>query len=176
MKRVNTENISSWIQTLSVGEEILLSGTVYTARDAVHKRLALMLEKGEQLPFELEGAVIYYAGPTAAREGCVIGSCGPTTSSRMDVYTPDLLDKGLKCMIGKGERSYSVVRSIVKNKAAYLCAVGGAGALISESVKTCEVVAFDELGCESLKKLTVEDMRLIVAINSKGDNIFERNG
>lgn len=176
MKRVNTENISSWIESLSVGEEILLSGSLYTARDAVHKRLALMIEKGLKLPIELEGAVIYYAGPTAAREGRVIGSCGPTTSSRMDVYTPDLLDRGLKCMIGKGERSDEVVRAIIRNKAAYLCAVGGAGALISESVKSCETVAFDELGCESLKKLTVEDLPLIVAINSKGDNIFERNG
>lgn len=176
MKRVNTENISSWIESLSVGEEILLSGSLYTARDAVHKRLALMIEKGQKLPVELEGAVIYYAGPTAAREGRVIGSCGPTTSSRMDVYTPDLLDRGLKCMIGKGERSNEVVSAIIRNKAAYLCAVGGAGALISESVKSCETVAFDELGCESLKKLTVEDLPLIVAINSKGDNIFERNG
>ena len=175
-KRLDIKNIAQWIDGLKVGEEILLSGTVYTARDAVHKKLVQMLDNNEPLPIDLDGAAIYYAGPTPARDGLAVGSCGPTTSSRMDPYTKRFLDLGLKCMIGKGERSDEVESSIVKNKAVYLCALGGAGALASKAIKSCEVVAFEELGCESLKKMIIEDFPLIVAINSCGDNIFKRNG
>ena len=175
-KRVSTENIAEWCEDLAVGEEILLSGTIYTARDAVHKKLVQMLDNNEKLPVELDGAAIYYAGPTPGKDGRAVGSCGPTTSSRMDPYTPRFLDLGVKCMIGKGERSQEVSESIVKNKAVYLCALGGAGALASKAIKECEVVAFEELGCESLKKMVIEYFPLIVAINCKGDNIFKRNG
>lgn len=175
-KRLNVKDIDTWCDDLSVGEEILLSGTVYTARDAVHKKFFQILECGEELPIDIRGAAIYYAGPTPKKEGLAIGSCGPTTSSRMDSFTPRLLDLGLKCMIGKGERSADVVSSIVKNKAVYLCAIGGAGALAARAIKECEVIAFEELGCESLKRIVFEDFPLIVAINSRGENIFDRNG
>ncbi len=155
-------------------DEVYLSGTIYTARDAAHKKIVELINKGLDLPFELKGAVIYYAGPTETPPNAVIGSCGPTTSSRMDKFTPLLLDKGLKCMIGKGERSKDVVEAIVRNKALYLCAVGGAGAYIADCIKSCEIIAFEELGCESVKKLTVHNMPTFCAIDSLGNNIFDR--
>lgn len=171
---VSVEGLKEAAMTLDIGDKVLLSGYIYTARDAAHKLIAEMIGNGQELPFDLSGAVIYYAGPTQAPAHLPIGSCGPTTSSRMDVFTPTLLDLGLVCMIGKGERSKEVVAAITKNRALYLCAIGGAGALASKCIKSCEVVAFPHLGCESIKKLYIEDFPLIVAVNGKGNNIFER--
>jgi fumarate hydratase subunit beta len=145
---------------------------VYTARDAAHKKLFELLDKGVALPFPLENAVIYYAGPTAAPPGKPIGSCGPTTSSRMDKFAPRLLDLGLGAMIGKGERSPAVVEAVKRNNAVYFCAIGGAGALAADCIKECEVIAFPELGCESIKRLTFENFPLTVAINAQGEDIF----
>lgn len=158
---------------LRCGDKILLTGTVYTARDAAHKRFMELLDKGEKLPFEIRDAVIYYAGPTPAPKGRPIGSCGPTTSGRMDRFAPRLLDMGLAAMVGKGERSDEVNKAIVRNKAVYLCAVGGAGALACNCIKSCKVVAFDDLGCESVKELYVEKFPLIVANDSFGGDIFK---
>ena len=174
MRKINTSDIASWVGELRVGEEILLSGTVYTARDAVHKKFAALLEEGKPLPIELRGAVIYYAGPTPAKNGLAVGSCGPTTSSRMDKHTPMLLERGLSAMIGKGERDDTVCKSIRENGAVYLLAIGGAGALYASCIRSVEVIAFEELGCESLKKMTVEDLPLIVGIDACGGNIFDR--
>ena len=153
----------------------MLSGIVYTSRDAAHKRIMALIEKGSQLPYPIENAVIYYAGPTPAPEGKPIGSCGPTTSGRMDRFAPKLLDMGLGGMIGKGERSKEVRDAIVRNKAVYLCAVGGAGALACNCIKSCEVIAFEDLGCESVKRLYVEKFPLIVANDCFGGDIFERS-
>lgn len=174
--KINAEEISSAAGTLRAGDRVLLSGTVYTARDAAHKKLFELLDKGEALPFELKGAVIYYTGPTPAREGRAVGSCGPTTSSRMDKFNPRLLDLGLSAMIGKGERSPAVIDSMVKNGAVYLCAVGGAGALMASHVKSAEVIAFPELGCESVKRMTVYELPLTVAIDSLGASVFDNRG
>ena len=173
-KIIHSDTIAEAAKTLRAGDSVLFSGTVYTARDAAHKKITELIEQGAPLPFDLNGATVYYAGPTPAPEGMAIGSCGPTTSGRMDVYSPRLLDLGLKCMIGKGQRSKDVVDAIVRNKAVYLCAIGGAGALAAQCVKTLEVIAFPELGCESVKKLTVEDFPLIVAIDSEGHDLFHR--
>lgn len=161
-----------YIPALSAGDTVLLSGTIYTARDAAHKKLVSLIQNNAPLPFEIDGAVIYYAGPTPEREGTPIGSCGPTTSSRMDVFTPLLLEMGLIGMIGKGPRSEEVRQAIVKRKGIYLCALGGAGALAAQSVKECKVIAFDELGCESVKKLIVDKFPLIVGIDSEGNSLF----
>lgn len=173
---VDTKNLKEMAVTLKAGDEVYLSGTVYTARDAAHKRIRSIIKNGEKPPFDIDGAVVYYAGPTPERPGMPIGSCGPTTSSRMDVFTPMLLDMGLSGMIGKGPRSDEVVQSIVKNKAVYFCAIGGAGALAALSVKSLEVVAFEDLGCESVKKLTVEKFPLLCAIDCHGNNIFDVDG
>lgn len=169
---LDTKKLKDNIDSLCAGDKILLSGTVYTARDAAHKRLINLLDSNETLPIELQDACIYYAGPTPTPDGLAIGSCGPTTSSRMDPYSPTLLDLGVVCMIGKGPRSQSVVESIVKNKAIYLCAIGGAGALASKCIDKCEVIAFDDLGCESIKELHFNNFPLIVAIDSKGGSLF----
>lgn len=158
---------------LKTFDRVLLSGTIYTARDAAHKKLMALLDQGKELPIPIDGASIYYAGPTQAPEGLPIGSCGPTTSGRMDVFAPRLLDLGLTAMIGKGERNQGVIDAIVRNHALYLCAVGGAGALACKSIRSCEVVAFEELGCESIKKLVLQDFPLIVAIDSQGNDIFK---
>ncbi|MFA5659189.1 MAG: FumA C-terminus/TtdB family hydratase beta subunit [Oscillospiraceae bacterium] len=158
---------------LKIGDKLLLSGYVYTARDAAHKRFFALLEQGRALPFDIESAVIYYAGPTPAPHGKPIGACGPTTSGRMDRFTPRLLDMGLIGMIGKGERSAEVQHAIVRNKAIYLCAIGGAGALASSRIKSCEVIAFEELGCESVKKLMFERFPLVVANDCFGGDIFK---
>ena len=157
---------------LRTGDKVILTGTVYTARDAAHKRFRALTESGEPLPVDIRDAVIYYAGPTPAPEGKVIGSCGPTTSGRMDKYAPELLDLGLCAMIGKGERSAEVREAVVRNNAVYLCAIGGAGALAGSCIKSCEVVAFEDLGCESVKKLYIEKFPLIVANDSHGGDIF----
>lgn len=166
------EEIKNWRASVKAGDEVFVSGYVYTARDAVHKRLAALIEKGEPLPINIDGAVIYYAGPSQTPPGAVIGSCGPTTSSRMDAFAPMLLDLGLAAMIGKGERSDAVKDAIVKNKALYFCAVGGAGALASRCIKSVEVIAFEELGCESLKRLYIEDFPLYCANDIYGGDIF----
>ena len=172
---IDTKDIRKAALNVNAGDEVYLSGTVYTARDAAHKRLRAMIENGEELPFDLDGAVIYYAGPTPERPGAVIGSCGPTTSSRMDVFTPMMMDNGLAGMIGKGPRSSEVVKAIVRNKGVYFCAIGGAGALAAMSVKELEVIAFEDLGCESVKRLRVENFPLLCAIDCKGNNIFDIN-
>lgn len=171
-KKVNTNEIEQIAPTLKAGERILLSGTVYTSRDAAHKRINESLDKGEVLPYDLKNASIYYAGPTPAPSHLPIGSCGPTTSGRMDVFTPRFLDEGLKCMIGKGKRSAEVIKSIEKNKAVYLCAIGGAGALAAKCITSCEVIAYEDLGCESVKRLELLDFPLIVAIDCNGGNIL----
>ena len=160
------------IPALTSGDRVLLSGTVYTARDAAHKRFFELLDQNRHIPFDINGAVIYYAGPTPAPPSLPIGSCGPTTSSRMDGFAPRLLDMGLLAMIGKGERDQNVISAIMRNKAVYFCATGGAGALAAKSVRFCEVIAFEDLGCESVKKLEIVDFPLIVAIDSSGGNLF----
>lgn len=170
---LNTADLETKVGEITAGDRVLLSGTVYTARDAAHKKIFERIKNNKSLPFNLKGATIYYAGPTPTPDGMAIGSCGPTTSSRMDFYTPLLLDLGLKCMIGKGERNDEVCRSIVQNEAVYLCAIGGAGALASACISSSEVIAFDELGCESVKRLTFKDFPLICAIDSKGGNLFK---
>lgn len=170
---INVGDLKERTSELKTGDRVLLSGTVYTARDAAHKRIFELLDKGEKLPFDIDGACIYYAGPTPAREGTVIGSCGPTTSSRMDRFAPRLLDLGLTAMIGKGERDESVREAIIRNGAIYLCAIGGAGALAARCIKECEEIAFFDLGCESVKKLTVENFPLTVAIDKFGGTLFK---
>ena len=172
--KINVSEIKQMSDKLNAGDRVLLSGTVYTSRDAAHKRIRESLEKGEKLPYELDGAAIYYVGPTPTPPGMVVGSCGPTTSSRMDVFSPMLLDKGLSAMIGKGPRNKEVCEAIVRNKAVYFCAVGGAGALLAKSVKKCDVIAYEDLGCESVKKMEIENLPLIVAIDSHGGNLFEK--
>ena len=171
---VTTKELKSLCHKLHAGDRVILSGTVYTSRDAAHKRIFELLEKNAPLPYDLNGAVIYYAGPTPTPENAAIGSCGPTTSKRMDPYTPRLLDLGVTATIGKGERSKEVCEAIKRNKSVYLCAIGGAGALAALSITECEVIAFDDLGCESVKRLTFNNFPLIVGIDSVGGNIFER--
>ncbi|MDF2632395.1 MAG: fumarate hydratase [Caproiciproducens sp.] len=171
--RIHTQDMAESAKMLRAGDQILLSGTIYTARDAAHKRLFALLDSGEKLPFELKDASIYYAGPTPAPANLPIGACGPTTSSRMDVFTPRLLDLGLKCMIGKGGRSPEVVEAIRRNNAVYLCAIGGAGALAAKCVRSLEVIAFSDLGCESIKKLQIEDFPLFTAVDCGGGSLFE---
>ena len=172
MRKINVDQLKTLSPELNAGDKVLLSGTVFTSRDAAHKRIAELIAKGEPLPYDLNGAVIYYAGPTGTKEGMVIGSCGPTTSGRMDKWAPDFLDRGLAAMIGKGERSQPVIDAIERNRAVYFCAVGGAGALACKCIKSCEVIAFEDLGCESVKKLYIEDFPLTVAIDCHGGNIF----
>ena len=170
--RLHTQDLRSHIPALKAGDRVILSGTIYTARDAAHKRFFELLDRGEDLPFPLRAAVIYYAGPTPGQQGMAVGACGPTTASRMDAFAPRLLDLGLGAMIGKGERSQEVVDAIVRNGACYFAAVGGAGALIARCIKAAEVIAFDELGCESVNNMTVVDFPLTVAIDSTGGNLF----
>ncbi len=171
--KINTSQFPAVSTELKAGDKVLLSGTVYTARDAAHKRIFDLIDSNTELPFDINGAAVYYAGPTPTPDGLAIGSCGPTTSSRMDVFSPTLLDMGLACMIGKGQRNKDVCDAIVRNKAVYLCAIGGAGALASKCIKSCKVIAFDDLGCESVKKLEFQDFPLIVAIDCFGGNLFE---
>lgn len=171
---LNTAELAENTCNLHAGDKIYLSGTVYTARDAAHKRMTELISEGKSLPFDPENSVIYYAGPTPTPEGMAIGSCGPTTSSRMDVYTPKLLELGIKGMIGKGERNDKVCEAIVKNNAVYLCAIGGAGALAAKHITSCEVIAFEDLGCESVKKLEFQDFPLICAIDCSGGNLFKK--
>ncbi|MBN1526282.1 MAG: fumarate hydratase C-terminal domain-containing protein [Candidatus Omnitrophica bacterium] len=162
------------IKKLKAGDEVYLTGTIYTARDAAHKRLHDLIKKGKKIPVALKGAVIYYAGPTPGRRGRPIGSCGPTTSSRMDAFAPLLMRKGLSGMIGKGDRSKDVVRSVRKYGCVYFLATGGLGALLSMKVKKARRVAFKELGPEAIHELKVVDFPLIVGIDSKGRNIYDK--
>ncbi len=162
------------IQKLRAGDYVRISGTIYTARDAAHKRMQEALDAGKELPVDWKDNIIYYMGPSPAREGRVIGSAGPTTASRMDPYAPRLLDMGLGGMIGKGKRSPKVLEAIVRNKAVYFAAVGGAGALLSRQIKQSEVVAYEDLGTEAIRRLEVEDFPVIVVIDSQGNNLYER--
>ena len=161
------------VSTLSSGDYVYISGTIYTARDAAHKRMFDTMKEGKEIPFSLENNIIYYLGPSPAKEGQVIGSAGPTTSSRMDKYTPLLLDNGLNGMIGKGKRSAEVIESIIKNKAVYFAAVGGAGALLSKCITKSEVIAYDDLGTEAIRKLEVKNLPAVVVIDSQGNNLYE---
>ena len=165
--------IKEEIRSLHAGDSVLITGTIYTARDAAHKRMQEALKNGEKLPLAMEGYVIYYMGPSPAREGRPIGSAGPTTASRMDKYAPELLDLGLKGMIGKGKRSKEVIDAIVRNEAVYFAAVGGAGALLSKSILSSEVIAYDDLGTEAIRKLEVKDFPAIVVIDKDGNNLYE---
>lgn len=158
---------------LRSGDYVYITGTIYTARDAAHKRMNEALERGEDLPFDVKDHVIYYMGPSPAREGRPIGSAGPTTASRMDKYAPALLDLGLRGMIGKGKRSDAVKQAIVRNGAVYFAAVGGAGALLSKSILSSEVIAYDDLGTEAIRKLQVKDFPVIVIIDAEGNNLYE---
>ena len=173
-KKIKTPLTKEEIEDLRVGDIVLLSGTIYTARDAAHKRMIDSINKGDVLPFQIDGSIIYYAGPSPTRPGHVIGSIGPTTSGRMDSMTVTLLEMGLGAMIGKGKRSPEVIQGIVKYKSIYLAAIGGAGALISKSVKSQQTIAYEDLGPEAIVKLEVEDFPLIVAIDSAGNSIYER--
>ena len=161
------------LRELRAGDYVYLSGTIYTARDAAHKRLYESLTQGEAIPISLDGTFLYYLGPTPAREGQVIGSAGPTTSSRMDKYTPLLLKQGLAGMIGKGKRSEDVQRAIKERGAVYFAAVGGAGALLSKCIKSAEVIAYEDLGTEAIRRLEVERLPVIVIIDSEGNNLYE---
>ena len=161
------------VKELHSGDYVYITGTVYTARDAAHKRMYEALEQNKELPFKMENNVIYYMGPSPAREGRPIGSAGPTTASRMDKYAPSLLDLGLKGMIGKGKRSDAVKQAIVRNGAVYFAAVGGAGALLSKSILRSEVIAYDDLGTEAIRKLEVKDFPVIVVIDAQGNNLYE---
>lgn len=158
---------------LRAGDYVYLSGTVYTARDAAHKRMQEAIAAKQELPFSMEHNVIYYMGPSPAKEGQVIGSAGPTTSSRMDKYTPMLLDHGLKGMIGKGKRSKEVIDAIIKNGCVYFAAVGGAGALLSKAIKKSKVIAYEDLGAEAIRKIEVESFPAVVIIDSEGNNLYE---
>lgn len=170
MRKIDISNLRNEAKTLSAGDEILLSGVAYTARDAAHKR---MLEEG--IPFPIKDAVIYYAGPTPTKPNEICGSFGPTTSARMDSFTPALYNAGLMATIGKGDRADSVTESIKENGSLYLVAIGGAGALCAERITSVEEIAFKDLGCESIKKVTFKDFPLIVAIDSKGKSVYDRD-
>lgn len=170
--RLTTPLTSEQTKQLKSGDTVLLSGVIYTARDAAHKRLCEALERGESLPLDLQNAVIYYAGPTPARPGEVIGSCGPTTSGRMDAYAPTLMREGVIGMIGKGARNAEVVKAIKACGAVYFAAIGGAGAVMASCVKEAEVVCYDDLGSEAVRRLVVENMPLTVIIDSEGRNLY----
>jgi fumarate hydratase subunit beta len=161
------------IEKLKAGDQVFITGTIYVARDAAHKRMTQALDKGERLPFELAGQTLYYMGPSPAKPGQVIGSAGPTTSGRMDTFTPRLLAAGLRAMIGKGSRSPQVKEAIKKHKAIYLAAIGGAGALIAKSIKKAEVVAYEDLGAEAIRRLEVEDFPAIVINDTYGGDLYE---
>lgn len=161
------------IRELKAGDYVYLTGEIYTARDAAHKRMNETLDRKEELPVNIKDKIIYYMGPSPAREGKVIGSAGPTTASRMDKYAPKLMDLGLSGMIGKGKRSHEVIDAIIRNEGVYFAAVGGAGALLSKCIKKSEVIAYDDLGTEAIRRLEVEDFPVIVVIDSEGNNLYE---
>ena len=161
------------IQDLRAGDYVYLTGVIYSARDAAHKRMDEVLSEGKELPLDIKNQMIYYMGPSPAREGRPIGSAGPTTASRMDKYAPRLLDLGQTAMIGKGKRSQAVIDAVVRNGCVYLAAIGGAGALLSKCIKSSEVVAYEDLGTEAIRKLQVENLPVIVVIDSEGNNLYE---
>ena len=171
--QINTPMEKNVIEKLSAGDMVYITGTIYTARDAAHKRMAEALQTGENLPIDVKGETIYYMGPSPAREGNVIGSAGPTTASRMDKYTPELLDMGLRGMIGKGKRSKEVIKAMIQNGAVYFAAIGGAGALLSKTIVASEVIAYDDLGTEAIRKLSVKEFPAIVVIDAKGNNLYD---
>ena len=172
-KHINTPLDEKTISDLKSGDYVYITGTIYTARDAAHKRMYEALIRGEELPFEINNNIIYYMGPSPARDGRPIGSAGPTTATRMDKYAPYLLDLGLKGMIGKGKRRKEVKEAMIRNRAVYFAAVGGAGALLSKCIKESEVIAYDDLGTEAIRKLYVEDFPVIVVIDKDGSDLYE---
>ena len=174
MKRINFPITDEQLESLECGDRVLASGYLYTARDAAHKRLYELLQQGKELPIDISGQTIYYVGAAPAKPGYVIGPCGPTSSYRMDKYAPSLLDLGLKVMIGKGARNNEVIESMIRNKAVYLIAVGGAAALIAKSIKKTELICYGDLGTEAIYRYEVENMPLITAIDCKGRNIYVR--
>ena len=171
---INTPIENETIEKLNIGDSVFISGTIYVARDAAHKRMQEMLDKKIELPFELKNNIIYYMGPSPAREGRTIGSAGPTTSGRMDKYAPTLLDLGLKGMIGKGKRNQEVKDAVIRNKAIYFAAIGGAGALLSKAIQKSEIIAFEDLGAEAILKLEVKDFPVIVVMDYKGNDLYEK--
>ena len=171
---INTPIENETIEKLNIGDSVFISGTIYVARDAAHKRMQEMLDKKIELPFELKNNIIYYMGPSPAREGRPIGSAGPTTSGRMDKYAPTLLDLGLKGMIGNGKRNQEVKDAVIRNKAIYFAAIGGAGALLSKAIHKSEVIAFEDLGAEAILKLEVKDFPVIVVMDYKGNDLYEK--
>ena len=173
-KKITTPLTIEKTRDLHCGDNVLISGVIYTGRDAAHKRLCELLAEGKELPIDVTDAIIYYVGPAPAQPGQVIGSAGPTTSYRMDAYAPALLDIGLKGMIGKGKRSAEVVESMKKNGAVYFGAIGGAGALLAKCIKKAEVVAYEDLGAEAIRRLEVEDLPAVVIIDSEGNNLYEQ--
>ena len=172
-KYINAPISDEDAKSLHSGDYVYITGTIYTARDAAHKRMAEALAAGQPLPIDMKNNIIYYMGPSPVREGRPIGSAGPTTASRMDKYAPDLLDLGLKGMIGKGKRSQAVIDGIVRNGAVYFAAVGGAGAILSKCIKKSTVIAYDDLGTEAIRELEVENLPVIVVIDSEGNNLYE---
>lgn len=172
---INTPLTEDKTKDLHAGDFVYITGVIYTARDAAHKRMSEALKNNESLPIEMKNNIIYYMGPSPAREGRIIGSAGPTTSSRMDKYAPELLDMGLKGMIGKGKRSKEVIDAIKRNNSVYFAAIGGAGALLSKSIKGSKVIAYDDLGTEAVRELTVENFPVIVVIDKDGNNLYERD-
>lgn len=170
---INTPINSETIAQLNSGDYVYITGTIYTARDAAHKRIYESMQQGKEIPIDLKNNIIYYLGPTPERDHQVIGSAGPTTSSRMDKYTPLLLDQGLKGMIGKGKRNQSVIDSIIKNECVYFAAVGGAGALLSKCIKKSKIIAYEDLGTEAIRELEVENFPVIVVIDRTGANLYE---
>lgn len=173
-KIITTPLTAEKTKDLRVGDNVLISGVIYTGRDAAHKRLVELVQEGKELPVELKDQIIYYVGPAPAKLGQAIGSAGPTTSYRMDAYAPTLLDLGLKGMIGKGKRSPEVVESMIKNQAVYFGAIGGAGALLSKCIKKAEVVCYEDLGAEAVRRLEVENLPVVVVVDSQGNNLYEQ--
>ena len=173
MKKMSLPLSAEDVQSLHAGDQVLLSGEIFTARDVAHRRMCERLEQGEPLPCDLEGAGIYYVGPTPAAPGKAVGSAGPTTSTRMDKYAPRLIEQGLRAMIGKGNRSAAVIEAMQRCGCVYFAAIGGAGALLAQRIEKLEVIAWDELGCEALRRITVRDFPAIVAIDVHGHNLYE---
>jgi len=171
--RIETPLSLEIAKSLKAGDSVLLSGTIYTARDAAHKRLVETLDRGEELPIPIKDSIIYYVGPTPERPGEIIGSAGPTTSYRMDAYAPRLIELGLRGMLGKGKRSPEVIEAMKQHGAVYFGAIGGAAALLSKCITTCEIVCYEDLGAEAIRKLTVKDLPATVVIDTKGNNLFE---
>ena len=173
-KRINTPLTDDVVRTLKAGDNVLISGVIYTARDAAHKRLVALIEKDKQLPMDIRGQIIYYVGPCPAKPGMAIGSAGPTTSGRMDPYAPILMENGLKGMVGKGRRSKAVQDAMMKHNSVYFAAIGGAGALLSKCVKEAELVAYEDLGPEAIRKLTVEDFPVVAVNDAHGNDLYEQ--